>query len=241
MLLSLVMSTCSTVTIWAIPPSPAAPSGFCSTLDTKTSTMASTISQRHEDLQKNRDVKIASIAASSVKHEEQLKLDRAAWDDKRTENATKLRQRAKTPLQQSAVETYISAVSRAVTNRRKALDAAQKEFDQKSLALLSARKQTVRDHVDSFKNDVSAAIKEAKSSCASQPQQTDEIYRTLKLALLSAREAFNRADNTTNLVNNGSDLVKARTAAVASAIEIYKSAVEQAKTDLKGAFGDQTI
>lgn len=209
---------------------------FCNNL----STLSANITARIPKRQSARD---QGVTALTTKVGDHFQLRTTTLDDNRATRAqdlqngfAKLEAAAKTPDQQTAVKTYESTVTAAVTARESAVDAAVSAFQSGVNTLLSSRQTTLDTAFTTLTSSTQAALATASASCASGTDgQT--VRTTLVAAIKSANDSFRASVKPTDIKTNLASLKSTRDAAVKSAMSTFTSTVKDATATLKAAFG----
>jgi hypothetical protein len=158
-------------------------------------------------------------------------------DDQLSANFGKLDAKAATDTQKAAVATFKASVTQAVTTRRTAVDAANKAFQQGVQASVTGRQAQLKTAAATYKTAVSAALANAKSSCAAGVAPAT-VRTNLQTALAKARTNLENARKNAEKVGSSLDALKAtRKAAVEKANADFKTAMKGALDQLKATLG----
>lgn len=213
-------------------------SEFCSRLIT----FAEKISQKFADgetkLTAVRNERISKIANHQADFDKKLTENREKWDENREEQFQKLEEKAQTDAQKQAIAQFKSTMTTAISTRRAAVDVAIQTFRQGLQQAINDRKTVTDTTVSTYKSAVNLAIEKAKSDCASGVD-TKTVRTNLVQSLKTAREQFNTArQNIEKLSESVETFVAARKQAVKKAHDDFKTMAEQARIQLKAAFGE---
>ena len=181
--------------------------------------------------------RVSKIANHQVEVDVKIDANREKWDDNREEQFGKLEEKAQTDAQKQAVAQFKSTMTAAISTRRAAVDVAIQTFRQGLQQAINDRKTATDTTVSTYKSTINLAIDKAKSDCASGVD-TKTVRTNLIQSLKTAREQFNTArQNIEKLSESVETLVAARKQAVEKAHDDFKKAAEQARIQLKAAFG----
>ena len=167
-----------------------------------------------------------------------LKTNRNERDAKREEMYAKLFEQAgDDSKKQAAVAAFKSAVETAVANRKQLVDAAIAAFRTGVDAEIGTKKTTINANLSTFKIAVDAAFATAKSDCTSGADPAT-IRETLRMNLKAARAGMESERKDADTVGEQvRALAEEKKASFATALSDFKLALEQARADLKAAFG----
>ena len=167
-----------------------------------------------------------------------LETNRNERDMKREEMYAKLLERAGDDTKkQAAVAAFKAAVETAVANRKQAVDAAIEAFRTGVDAAIGSKKTTVDSSLATFKTAVDAAFATAKSGCESGTDPAT-VRETLQASLKAARASMGSERKDADTVGEQvRSLAEAKKTSFATALSEFKLAMEQARADLKAAFG----
>jgi len=158
-------------------------------------------------------------------------------DTERLQDFTKLQAKAKNTAEQQAVQTYITAVTNAVSTRRSAYDAARQAFRAGVEAAISSRGNTVTDQFNIFKESVTSSFAIAQTSCTADPSGGQTYRKQLQTSLRTARLTFESGrKNDQTVPSQIKQLVATRNAAFKAADQTFKSSMQSARQALLAAF-----
>jgi len=210
---------------------------FCNRLTAAASRLEERISERYTKIEQKKSEKGTNFQTGRQARSDKLIAARDSWDSKRAEQIAKLEAKAQTDSQKQAVAAFKEAVSAAVSARRLAVDNAITAFRTGVDQLAEQRKIALETLTANYRSEVSAALQKAKTSCASGTAAVT-VRETLITELKAARDKFNTGRQEVDKIGPAvEELAKTRNQAVAAAVESYKAAIEQARVDLKAAFG----
>ncbi len=180
--------------------------------------------------------KQGSFAENQQKRSDILTQQRQQWDANRAENFEKLRASAKTDEQKAAVEAYIAAVSNAVTIRRTAYEGAITSYRTDMTALLAKQRGQSDGAAAIFKSQIDQAVVKAKASCQGGTPVKD-VLSTLKTDVQHAQNAYKQSRKTSDVRPQIEALTQTKRTAIKAATDTFLKSTEQARNDLKSAFG----
>jgi hypothetical protein len=167
----------------------------------------------------------------------QVAADRQKADADRSKEFSLLQAKSKNPSEQQAVQTYITAVTSAVTVRRSAYDSARQTFRAAVDAAIAARSSTVTNQFEEFQSAVNLSFTTAQTSCSSDPANGQAYRSALQSSLKSARTTFisdRKADTT--IFATVKQLETTRNNAFSAADQTFTSAIQNARQTLIQAF-----
>ena len=166
---------------------------------------------------------------------------REEQDARRNAWYEKLEAAADTDEKKAAVAEFKKTVEAAADTRREAVDAAINAFRKSVDAAVTTEKENRAGGIETFGTIIEVALNQAKKDCA-DGKSPDAIRSAFQASLKSAREALQseRKDDG-NLGVIIKDLATTRQAAMKSALDAFKTTLEQAKIDLKKAFGTDEV
>lgn len=170
-----------------------------------------------------------------------LKEKREERDAKREEMYARLLERAGNDTEkQKAVAAFKTAVEKAITDRKTAVDAAIAAFRTGVDTAIGTRKNALDVSMTSFKTSADKAFATAKNSCeAGEDPKT--VRETLQADLKSARSsAQSDRQEAEKIGEQVKALAETKKAAFATALADFKLAIETARKNLKAAFGTKT-
>ena len=163
---------------------------------------------------------------------------RTKWSANRDAQFKSLENRATTDDQKAAVSAFESTTKDAISKRETAVDAALATFRDGVKNLIDSRKEGVGTDMTALKDAIDAAFSTAKSSCSGSNPDAASIRTTLRTAIQAARTKFQtEKQGTPKVGENIQPLIDARKASVDKAMADFKATMEQARTTLKKAFG----
>ncbi len=203
---------------------------------------------RMEDMKNNLSSKKGQFADRKKKRIDYLDEKRDTRDnvltDKREEQDArrnawyeKLEAAADTSEKKAAVIEFKKTVEAAVETRRDAIDTALSAFRKSVDAAVTTQKENRAGGIDTFEAIVEIAIGQAKKDCA-DGKSAEVVRSAFQSSLKSARDTLQseRKDGE-NLGVVIKDLAETRKVSIKSALDAFKTTMDQAKSDLKTAFG----
>lgn len=186
--------------------------------------------KRSEYMNENRDTRDNSLTDT-----------RESQDARRNAWYEKLDAAADTDAKKAAVADFKKTTEAAVETRRNAINAAIKVFRDAVDATMIAKKDARTIAADTFAAAVTAAIEKAKSSC-SDGTDPATVRSTFQDSLKSARSTLqSEQQGDTKLGDTIRTLAETRRKSVQAAIDAFKKTMEQAKSDMKKAFGETEV
>ena len=215
----------------------AQPKGFCERLSDFSSRVDQRIISRDAKLGEKRDEIAGRIEERRSERDGRLEEKRGKWDENRAEHFAKLEEKAQTDEQKQAVLVFVKAIEEAIKARRLAIDKAIEDFRRAVEEAKAARKTAVDGAVSNYKNAVKTAFEKAKTDCGQEGVDTETIRENLRIDLKTARENFiKERQEIEKLKTQMEGLIIAKREAIKKAIDEFKTALDQAKEDLKAAF-----
>jgi len=161
-------------------------------------------------------------------------------DEKFAEHIAKLEERAQTSEQKQAVAAFKTAVSKAIRDRRAAVDEARDEFHDGLADLADDRNTAALQAAERYRTAVKTALQNAERSCG-QNVEPAKIREQVKTALEAGREEYgNKEDGLSKYRKSANELAEVKNTAVKTAQETFKTAIAKAIDDLKKAFPQNT-
>ncbi len=182
--------------------------------------------KRVDHLDEKRDTRDNSL---TEKREEQ-DARRNAWYEK-------LEAAADTPEKKTALVEFKKTIEAAVEVRRGAVDTAMSAFRSSVDAAVTTQKENHTGGVDTFEASVGVAMSQAKKDCA-DGKSAETVKSTFQSALKSARNSLqSERQEGEKLGVIIKDLAEKRQVEMRSALDAFKKTADQARADLKTAFG----
>ncbi|TSC91722.1 MAG: Uncharacterized protein CEN90_186 [Parcubacteria group bacterium Licking1014_17] len=225
----------------AVSPSPNAGANntFCSRINTVSTRVEQRIVDRQARITKSENDREAKLAERFADRLTRVAKNRAETDAKRAEKIALLESKASTDAQKVAVTVFKTALNNAIAARRTAINAAMKVFQDGVKQAVESRKNSVEALVANFKASAEAALQKAKNSCAAGTD-SKTVRQTYLNDMKAARDAFQNGKQSLDKIGDEiSNLAKVRNQAVQAAADAFKTAVEQARQQLKTAFGEK--
>ncbi len=158
-------------------------------------------------------------------------ISRLNTDTKRIKNWNKITNKAKTPEQLAAVESYKKSVQNAIDSRKIAVDAAVKTFKEGLALVNTTYTNSLSLAMTAFKTSVDNALIKAKTDCANNVT-SKTVNSTFTKTVNDARSLLKTARKDA-LTNSGiANLKKTRDDAIKSAEDTFKTANDKAYADL---------
>lgn len=208
----------------------------CEQIGVTASKLQGTLNTKKQSATDKRVDKQASLAEKQQKLSTDLALQRQQWDAKRAENFARLRAAAQTDEQKAAVETYITTVTNAINTRRAAHDAAIATFRADMNALLTKQRGQGDGAAATLKIQIDQAVAKARSSCQAGTS-VKEALTTLKADIKTAQDTYKQSRKTADIKPQIKALTQTKKDALKAATDTFLQTTEQARKDLKSAFG----
>ena len=220
----------------ASPKAESSKGNFCTNITAKSADIAKKVGQQKNNLDLLRSGEQEKIATNRTTSTATQQVNRTKQDNELTTKFDKLTALAKTDSQREAVATFQKAVQAAVTEHRAAIDAAnttlKKAVDQDRTAKQAEIDQAVAASTAAF----SAAITEAKNSCA-QGVPSDTVRSQFNASTQKEAVSLKTAkDTASKLKGNVPTYVNTNKKDIQAADQAYKNAVKSAGIALKAAF-----
>jgi hypothetical protein len=212
--------------------------GFCTQLPTFRSRIEERLASKDDALAATRAINAGLLTERRNNREQKLADRRTQHDAKAQEIVAKLEAQATTDEQRAAVEAFKQTLKSAGDAQRAAMDGAIAQARTSTDQAMSGRQGEVDAARTTQKSSVSAAVDKAQASCdGGVTQQTiREAFITDMRAAGDAYKSTMQGINAkyTDIRRSTSDTFRA---AVDKAVNDFKAAMEQAKSDLQEAFG----
>lgn len=196
------------------------------------------------DIEKKLDHSIASayqkrtaisdtIIKARTARDNQKTINRLRWDSIYDNSVTKLRTKANTAVQKTAVEKYIATIVDIVNTRRTATNASIQAFREGITNALHARNDALDVAISHFKQSINSAFDKAQVEC-NQNSKPSLVRQNFKDALKTARENFVKERIAAeSLADSIAPLRESRKTTMASILTNFKTALEKARIELK--------
>jgi hypothetical protein len=193
------------------------------------------LTEREMKIEEKQTERLEKLDEKRENRDTKLEQHREQWEEKWEEHFGILEEKASTSEQKQALVDFKEAVEEARASRQAAVDAAISQFRIDLDKLIADRKTAIEAAKTAYINAYNAAIQNAKQACidGGDPSQ---IKETLRTALKAAKDKFNSDRQVIEKLDLKS-LVEARQRAFREALEYFKKAMEEARTELKTAFG----
>lgn len=209
---------------------------FCENIETLESKIETQISEKSGKFEGKKDVRIAKIDTRRDVRDEKRAQNRSEIDIKRDTKVDALMEKADNDAERTAVLNFEETLKDAVATRRSSVDSAVKIFRAGVDEILNNKFEGLDSSIPAFKSKVEQAIAKAKSDCANGVE--DSVAReSFKAVIKSAREEFSafRGDEIKSQIKA---LAEARKTSIENAVNTFKATMEDARDDLKTAFGE---
>lgn len=167
----------------------------------------------------------------------ELETKRDDADNRRDVKYAELRERADTDAEQDAVDEFEETVEGLVATRRAAIDDAIDAFEAAVEALKDSRGTEVEDFVDDLEIEIKSAFGDAEEACDTTDDPAD-IRADLQEAIKAIRESYKSRRGGHSFKEDLAEARETRQAAFEAAKADFMSGLEDAKEELKAAFGE---
>jgi len=211
---------------------------FCNNIDAIKNRFNQSAENVYQNLKERRTKRVESLAGYRTKRDAEITADRIKRDEERESGYQKLEGLADTDEEKTAVATFEATMNTAVATNRTAIDSAIKTsrdgLDQAIANHTNGAEKAAQD----FRSKTDAAFKQAASDCTKNVS-LDTIRQHLKSVLTEARKTFVATiGNIATFRSIQEDLRSTRNASLKSAGETFEKTADQARADLKKAFGE---
>lgn len=196
-------------------------------------------SERHKNVEQQRADRSGNAAERREARDAKLDENRAEQDAKRAQWYEDLLAKADTDAERAAVAEFKTTMEKAVADRRAAVDAALATFRSEVDKLVAGKKSGTDTAATDFNADYDKAAEAARAACEGESPDPETIRKSFMDAMKEARGDFQEARRS---VAGIGDEVKAlaatKNAGIKTAMEMFRSATEAARTKLAAALGD---
>jgi hypothetical protein len=211
---------------------------FCNNIDIIKNRFDQSAENVYKNLKERRDKRIENLRGYQAKRDTEITTDRNRHNQERERGYQKLEGLADTDEERAAVATFEKTLDAAVTTNRTAIDTAIKTsrdgLDQAIANHTNGAEKAAQD----FRSKTDAAFKQAASDCTKNVS-LDTIRQHLKSVLTEARKTFVATiEDIAAFRSIQEDLRNTRNASLKSAEETFEKTADQARADLKKAFGE---
>lgn len=214
---------------------------FCENFTARMGEMQSRLTERKNKFTERKKNRINYLDERRDARDNMLTDKREEQDARRNAWYEKLEAAADTDEKKAAVAEFKKTVESAADTRREAVDAAISAFRKSVDAAVTTEKENRAGGIETFETIIEVALSQAKKDCA-DGKSPDAIRSAFQASLKSAREALQserKGDGNLGVIIK--DLATTRQAAMKSALDAFKTTLEQAKVDLKKAFGTEEV
>lgn len=216
-------------------PTPRDTSAFCTNLPSIRAKALTRLTDRVTEVQGKKSEHQTKFETGRTERHTKLATGRTEHDATRQARYEKLRSRASTTEQTTAVTTFATEVERLVVVRKAAVDVAIKTFEDAVLVLQTANNAKVADFGTTMRADMSKVFDDAAASC-SAGKTGPEVMAQVKTAM-EAKRAARDAEKATRVPGEQfKALQAARVASVEAAKATFRTSYDAAAVELKKAF-----
>lgn len=211
---------------------------FCAGLPQRSSELLARFDALRQKVEDRRSERSGNIDNRRDAREQKDSERRANQNNSREEHYAKLKERAENDAQKQAVTAFQAAVEAAVVARRASIQAALDSYRSSIDALIIERDVAIRARMGAWRSAVQTAFAVSRSDCASGADLL-QVRQTLQTSLRAAKDAFNDDRRAIQRPKDKlEELRNQRKEAFRKAHDDFKEAIENARTDLKIAFGE---
>jgi hypothetical protein len=185
---------------------------------------------------------LEKVKTKRDKKQQNLQERRTKRDEQRQEFYIKLENQAQTDEQVEAVAKFKKTVEGAVELRRDTIDAATKETRLANDALMADKKSEVVKVYNEYEANRNKIMSQTNVKCDDTTTEDDlkELAKDTNTQLKQLRTEFReQLKQTRQIGKEAKDLVKERNVVVQEAIQTFKATVDEAREELKLAFGEE--
>jgi hypothetical protein len=195
------------------------------------------LADKEAKLKATRDARDLKLSERRQERDSKLAEARDNADSKHTEVVNKLLAKATTDEQKEAVIAFQTAVQAAVTAKRSAIDQARNDFKLGVDNAIAMRKSSMDAAVKTFSDEVTSAESKAKADCAVSGADAAKIREAFRASVEASRAKIKEAVQSAQKVGaTAASLNDTRKQAFDNAQNVFRSAMEKARTDLRAAF-----
>lgn len=159
---------------------------------------------------------------------------RNKWEANRAEQYAKLLEKAQDNEQRQAVIEFKQDVEAAIAARKAAVDKAISDFRDSLDQVIAGRKTAIDAAKATYRNAYQVAVQKGVTDCAAGVD-ANQVRTTLRAALRAGREEYNEDRQAVEKMDVKA-LVEIRQEAFEKALEDFKTAMQEAREELKAAF-----
>ncbi len=209
---------------------------FCANID-KAMQLEKKLVENQAKIEQKRQEQQQKIAERWVNRNSKQEETRNKWDENRNDFFLALEEKATTDAQKQATLAFRQSVKVAITAHRAAIDSAIEAFRKSVEESVASKKNSTIGLVNTFKNEVQAAIAKAETDCALSNSDPVAIRAIFQTSMKAAKDKFLSGKKEVEGINNSMQaLINARKQAIEKATADFKAAMEQARIALKAAF-----
>lgn len=214
---------------------------FCENFTSRIEEMQSKLAERKTKFTERKESRAERFEDKRDTRDNALTDKREEQDARRNAWYEKLEDAADTDEKKAALAAFKKTTEDAVEVRRTAVDAAIEAFRDGVDAAVAGKKDTRSTAADAFSAAVTQAIATAKSDCAAGKDMTT-VRSAFNAALKTARTNLqSERQESAKLGDTIKDLAAKKKAGIQTALTTFKSTMDQARTDLKKAFGEEAV
>ncbi len=208
---------------------------FCTNLPALRAKTLTHLTDRVATIEEKKTDRQTKFEAGRAERHTKLATARTTRDTEREARYEKLRGRASTTDQTTAVTTFAAEVERLVTVRKAAVDVAIKTFEDAVFALQTTNQAAVANFATTMQADINKVFDDAAASCAAG-KTGPEVKAQIKSAMEAVRATRLKDVKAHATSTQFKVLQDARKASVEAAKTAFKIGLDAASADLKKAF-----
>lgn len=211
---------------------------ICTAINARLDLVDSRFNEVRGSIRAHRDERRAGLDEKRDERAARVDARADASDSRRLGLYSRLEALADTDGERAAVAAFIKAVDDAVKTRRAAADNANADFRAAVSGAVDARRAAEESAVTAFRTAMSEAVLKAQQGCRAE-DGGEEIRTQFQADVDAARQTFKDARRAVATVGETVRVAaEMRNAAIQNAMAAFKASLEQARADLKAAFGD---
>ncbi len=212
-----------------------ASAAVCERIDEAKSKALAKLAERAEKVKDRGDSRNNKIDTRRDARLEKLENHRQARDNSRDHRYDSLKEKANTDEKKAAVLKFIETVEDLVAERRAAIDAAIKTFEDGVVNLKKKMQETTDSLRGEVESDLVKIFDEAKAACDAG-KSAAEVRAVIASGMKEMQQSRKDRRNEYSFRDELQALREARRAAFGAAMQDFKEGMEAAKTELRAAF-----
>lgn len=209
---------------------------FCENIEKISSKITEDMSSKSEKFEGKKETRFGHIDERRGARDNKRIQNRSEIDVKRDVKVDALLAKADTDAERAAVAKFEATLNDAAAKRRASVDAAVKTFRAGVDEILNGKFGNLDSAIATFKTKINQAISDAKADCAKGTD--DQTAKESFMADVKAAREELKTGRTGEIKAQIQALAEARKTSVQNAINSFKTTMEEARNDLKEAFGE---